>query len=345
MTRTWLVTGATGFLGRHVVRELLHRGDRVRALVRGTPAHPMPAGVELVGGDVLCEETLPPAMDGCDGVFHLAGRVARDAPRDLLFALHVDGTANVLRAMAQTGVRRVVYASTSGTVAVGPDPVVYGDDAPYASDVVRDWPYYASKIEAEHVARRMAGKLGLELVTLRPSLLLGPEDFAYSSTDDLRRYIQGEYPLVPRGGVSFLDVRDAAATFVKAMDRAPAGQAWLLGAANLTLRDFFTLVANIADVEPPLAEVGKRLWRFGTEAAQLAAALGYIEKPDRVTVDMARHFWWCDWSRAVADLGHSPRPPAETLEDTIAWLQAFGDLPDHAYEPGKLLRLPFRTRT
>lgn len=339
---TWLVTGATGFLGRHLVRALLQRGDRVRALVRSNPSDPLPGGVELAFGDVLTEETLAPAMTGVDGVFHLAGRVQREGGRDVLFALHVDGTANVLRAMASTGVKRVIMASTSGTVACSREPIVFDDHAADAMDVVKQWPYYASKIHAEAVARRMAANLGLDLVLLRPSLLLGPEDVGGSSTEDVRRFIAGDIPVVPKGGISFLDVRDCADTFVKAMDRARPGEAYLLGAANMSLRDFFVLVANVADVEPPVAELSKRYWGVGSEMLQMAASLGIIERPERASVEMATHWWWCDWSRACAEIGHSPRSPIETLEDTITWQRAWREIP--AAEPGKLLRLPFRPR-
>jgi dihydroflavonol-4-reductase len=344
VNRTWLVTGATGFLGRHLVRELLGRGDHVRALVRSVPTEPLPAGVEIHHGDVLTEETLDPAIEGTDGVFHLAGRVSRDGATDALHALHVDGTANVLRAMGRTGCSRLVLASTSGTVAVSADPAVHDDGAAYAIDVTKRWPYYASKIRAEQVARGMARSLGIELVILRPSLLLGPEDFASSSTDDVRRFVAGEYPIVPKGGLSFVDVRDCATTFANAMDRGNDGEAYLVSSANMTLRDFFVLVANIADVEPPVAEIPRRAWQWGVRAVQTAAWLGYVETIDRASVEMAEHYWYCDWSRAVVELGHAPRPPVETLEDTVAWLQAWGEIPEAA-EPGKLLRLPFRPRS
>lgn len=339
---TWLVTGATGFLGRHLLRVLVQRGDRVRALVRTPPSEALPSGVELAYGDVLAAETLPAAMVGIDGVFHLAGRVIREGDRDQLFALHVDGTANVLRAMAEEKVPRIVLASTLGTVAVSVEPAVFDDSAPYADAITAPWPYYQSKVHAEVVAKRMAARLGIEIVVLRPSLLLGPEDLGHSSTDDVRRYIQGDYPIVPKGGVSFLDVRDCAATFAKAMDRARSGESYLLGGANMTLRDFFVLVANVADVEPPVAELSKRYWRVGAEILQAAASIGWIERPERASVEMSAHFWYCDWSRACAEIGHSPRSPVETVEDTVAWLQSWGEIT--AAEPGKLLRLPFRTR-
>ena len=338
--KTWIVTGAAGFLGRHLVHELLDRGDRVRALVR-RPTTALPPAVEQHSGDVLSYETLPPLLEGADGVFHLAGKVDREGARDALFAVHVDGTANVLRAAANVGVRRLVLASSSGTVAVSGTPVVHGDDAPFATEVVKDWPYYTSKIHAEAVAERMARTLGVELVTLRPSLLLGPDDFGNSSTDDVRRLLRGDVVMVPEGGVCFVDVRDAAATFARAMTSARAGSRYLLGAANMTLRDFSGLVANVADVDPPLMELAPRTWRVGVAVARMADALGIGALPDRISLEMARHFWYCDWSRACAEIGHSPRPPVETIEDTVAWLQAYGDL-QLGEPPRNLLRLRSR---
>lgn len=337
---TWLVTGAAGFLGRHLVRELIARGDRVRALVRGRPNPPLPAGAELVTGDVLARETLEPAMDGVDGVFHLAGRVAREGDADALYRLHVEGTVAVMQAMHAAGVRRIVLASSSGTVAVGTEPVAIGDDAPFA-EVARAWPYYGSKMRQEAVARRLAGDLGLELVVLRPSLLLGPDDHHGSSTEDVRRAMRGELPVVPHGGVSFLDVRDCAATFARAMAVAPAGGTWLLGGANMTLRDFLVLVARVADVAPPALTVPDRAFELGVNALQLAGRFGWVTRPDKVAMEMARHYWYVDWSRAVGDLGHHPRPPTETVADTVAWLQRWEEPVDR---PGTLLRLPWRAR-
>lgn len=342
-TRRWLITGATGFLGRHLVRELLDRGDQVRALVRQPPVEALPAAAEIRTGDVLAPATLEPAIEGCDGVFHLAGRVMREGSRDAVYRLHVDGTAHMLRAMHATGVRRMVLASTSGTVAVSTEPVVHGDDAPYA-EIAEQWPYYHSKIYAEQVATGLAERLDLELVTLRPSLLLGPDDFKHSSTEDVRRYIRGEFPVVPEGGACILDVRDCAATFARAMSLAAPGERYLLGGANLSLRDFFHLVANIADVSPPVAAVPRRAWRLGAHAVQLAGRMGWVKRPDRVAMEMARHYWYCDWSRAVAELGHSPRPPMETLQDTIAWLQTWEPPLSLGDQTGKLMRLPWRTR-
>jgi dihydroflavonol-4-reductase len=325
-----LVTGATGFLGRFVARELLARGVGVRALTRGVPTVPLPREVELATGDVLSEATLAPAVDGVDAVVHLAGRVERGAARDALYALHVDGSANLLRAMHAVGCKNLVYASTSGVVAVGPDPVVFGDEAPYADAVVERWPYYASKIAAEKLVHGMASRLGVGVVTLRPSLLLGPEDWGQSSTGEVRKVLDRQVPVSPRGGLSFVDVRDAAATFANAVERFPAGERYLLGGANMTMRDFFVLAANLADVPPPVGVVPRRLWGLGARALRRVSEwtdrsdwLGDAI-PDAVSMEMGDHFWYCDWTRAVAELGHAPRSPSETLDDTITWLRRFG---------------------
>src|SRR5205085_8160108 len=102
------------------------------------------------------------------------------------------------------GCTRMVYASTSGVVAVSPDPVLFGDDAPYVDKIAERWPYYASKIAAEKVVHNMAPRLGIGVVTLRPSLVLGPEDWGQSSTGDVKWVMNGLVPFNTNGGVSFL---------------------------------------------------------------------------------------------------------------------------------------------
>ena len=128
-----------------------------------------------------------------------------------MMRLHVDGTRRVLEAMAAAKVGRMVLASTSGTVAVSKDPQVFDESFDYATDVVAGWPYYASKIYQEKLAFRLGAELGIDVVAVNPSLLLGPGDRRLSSTGDVRRFLRRQIPTVPKGGINFVDARDAAA--------------------------------------------------------------------------------------------------------------------------------------
>jgi len=153
MKTSVLVTGATGFLGEHLCQVLVEQGHIVRGLARTRSAVLDDIGVEHIRGDVLQGDELDRALDGVSAVFHLAGAVSRD-PDDgqRMMRLHVDGTRRVLDRMAAAGVRRMVLASTSGTIGVSKREEILDESAPYAEEIVAGWPYYASKIYQERLA-------------------------------------------------------------------------------------------------------------------------------------------------------------------------------------------------
>src|SRR6185436_3268292 len=148
--RVVVVTGATGFLGEHLCRVLVAQGRVVRGLARSRSAILAELGVEHVRGDVLEGPELDRALAGAGAVFHLAGAVSRD-PDDAqrMMRLHVDGTRRVLERMHAAGIKRMILASTSGTIGVSKDEAILDESAPYAEDIVAGWPYYASKIYQE----------------------------------------------------------------------------------------------------------------------------------------------------------------------------------------------------
>eukprot|EP00898_Chlorokybus_atmophyticus_P004473 jgi/Chlat1/5026/Chrsp32S08953 len=316
----YVVTGGTGFLGEHVVRELVHKRHHVRVIAR-SGFHPNSSDlhnndlVTLIPASVLS----PPAdlaahLANADGVFHLAGAVEhtrRAGEVEKMRQLHVTGTINVLEAANLAGVRRVVYASTSGVVAVSKDPAFVADDtASYAEKVVSAWPYYSTKLEAEKAALACAKRLGVELVVMRPTLLLGPGDWRLSSSRTVLDLLTGQVPLIPSGGLSLVDVRDAAVAFVEAMRSGRPDATYLLGAGNLTLADYFGRVPDEMAFAMAAAATGIK-GLFGRWDPSL----------DPVVVEMSQHFWYCNASLARRDLTFKPRPVDETVADTVSWLQ------------------------
>lgn len=328
--KKFLVTGATGFLGRYVVEALAARKDcEVRALARSVNATPDLPGVERVRGDILSGPELADAMKGVDGVFHLAGFVSRDpdAKRKMM-EVHVDGTRRVLRTAKDAGVSRVVVASSSGTVAVSKDEIIHDEKSGYATDVAARWAYYASKIFQEKVAFELADKLGIEVVCVNPSLLLGPGDSRLSSTKDVLRVMRGQVPMVVRGGINFVDARDAAEATVAAMDKGKPGERYLLGGPNWTVKEFFERIARAARVSPPRVMVPGAVSRWGASLVEgLYRARGSEPPIDRTSVEMAEHYWYVDSSKAARELGFDPREPGLTLADTVKYLrQTIADL-------------------
>jgi dihydroflavonol-4-reductase len=311
-----LLTGATGFLGSHLARTLEAHGHEVVRFARAT------------GGDVLDATSVRGAAQGCDGAFHCAGKVSR-RPEDAeeLYRLHVEGTKTVLDACAAAGVKRVVVASSSGTVAVSDDPDHVGtEDDATPIGIVSRWPYYRAKLFAERAALERA-RDGFEVISINPSLLLGPGDVRGSSTEDVRLFLEGAVPAVPAGGLSFVDVRDAAEAMRLAMERGRSGERYLVGACNLTVRDFFARLARISGVRAPWIPMPRSRQVAGLGARmmeRLAARVGVPAKVDAVSVEMAQCFWYVDSSKAERELGWTARDPSVTLHETVEDLRARG---------------------
>lgn len=319
-----LVTGGTGFLGEHLVRHLVEQGQHeVVVLARSHSPVLEATGVRVVRGDVLEGDELRDSMAGCKGVFHLAGMVSRD-PDDgqRMMRVHVDGTRRVMHAAADARVERVVVASTSGTVAVSKYDEVLDERAGYATELVAGWPYYASKVYQEKLAFELGEALGVEVVCVNPSLLLGPGDRRLSSTKDVLRFLRKQVPIVPDGGMNFVDVRDAAAATAAAMDRGRPGERYLLGGPNWTFKEFFDRLGRTARITYPRVKLPGKLSRFGASLLEHAYRARGKEPPvDRVSVEMSEHFWYCDSRKAATELGFEQRDPGLTLADTVDYLR------------------------
>jgi dihydroflavonol-4-reductase len=327
--KTFLVTGATGFLGVHLVdrlrknRERDPGGVRLRLLSRGS--HPWEAdpGIETVRGDVRDRRAVDRAVACVSGIFHLAGLVTRNPSRtSTLYDTHVEGTRNICEAALTQGRPRVVVSSSSGTIAASRGPDLHIEDSPYTYEVTGHWPYYLSKIYQEKLALSYYAHHNLPVVVVNPSLLLGPGDDRRSSTGDIQTFLDGQILNVPSGGLNFVDVRDAAEVFVKAMEVGTPGRRYLVGGHNMSLHEFFRLLERASGVRAPR-------WYLPEGWAQRGAALlGFLYRLagrtypiDEVTVEMAYRFWYCDSTRAKTELGFAPRPAEETLRDTVAYMR------------------------
>lgn len=323
-----LVTGATGFLGEHLCRVLVERGHAVRGLARSRSAVLAELGVEHVRGDVLDGPELDRALAGAAAVFHLAGAVSRD-PDDAqrMMRLHVDGTRRVLERMAAANVKKLVLASTSGTIGVSKDEEILDETAPYAEEIVAGWPYYASKIYQERLAFEHGRRLGIDVIAVNPSLLLGPGDRRLSSTGDVRKFIKRKIPVLPDGGINFVDARDAAVATANALEQGRPGERYLLGGPNWTMKEFFARLGRVANVAPPRLRLPAKWNRWGASLVEeLYRHRGKEPPVDRISVEMAEHFWWIDSAKAERELGFSARDPQLTLVDTVAYLRQGVDL-------------------
>lgn len=324
---TYLLTGATGFLGHHVALQLRAAGHAVTALVRGPAPALEQLGVTLATGDLLDAASVTAAAAGCDGLFHCAGLVSRK-PKDAerMWQVHVVGTRTLLDAAEKAGIKRAVVASTSGTVAVATDDRPRSEDDETPNGLISRWPYYRSKLYAEASALERNSQ-EFQVISVNPSLLLGPGDLRGSSTDDVRLFLEQKVQAVPAGGMSFVDVRDAAAAMVSAMEKGRPGERYLVSGCNLTVREFFGRLERLSGVKgpwfpmPKSPEVAKAASRL---LERLVKRVGGTMPVDEETVDVAQHFWFVDWSKAARELDFAPRDPGATLKDTVDDLRARG---------------------
>lgn len=312
-----LITGAAGFLGSHVL-EVLDPGD-LRVLVRESrPAR----DVEIAEGSILEPDAVERAVAGVEQIIHLAGKVSRD-PEDAreMYRVHVEGTTILCRAAKRAGVKRILLASTSGTIAVTEDGKSRPDEtARPPLEIIGRWPYYTSKLYQEEAAVREC-EGGPDLVILNPSLLLGPGDERLSSTEDVLRFLARDIPVIPPGGLNFVDVRDVAEAIPSAMEKGRHGERYLLGGPNWSFKTFFERLARISKVKGPRVKLPEALYSVaGVALDALYRELDKTPPVDRVSVEMGRHFWYLDASKAERELGFRARDPYETLHDTVAYI-------------------------
>src|SRR4030088_391975 len=239
---TTLITGGTGFLGAHLVRQLVASGARdIRVMATSIPEWLTGLGVDTLEGSVTNDEDVARACEGVTEIYHLAGRVSRekDESREM-YKLHVDGTRLLCDAARQAGVKCIVLASSSGTIAVTEKGDLVPDEKyPPPLDIIARWPYYASKAYQEMAALERFSGQGLRLVIMNPSLLLGPGDDRLSSTKVVLDFMARKIGAVPTGGVSFVDGGDGAKKFLAAIKKGRHGERDLLGAPNWPFERFF----------------------------------------------------------------------------------------------------------
>jgi dihydroflavonol-4-reductase len=323
-----LITGGTGFLGSHLVHGLARSargaaGD-IRVMVQSTPpAWLRDLGVELVSASVTRPDDVARALDGVDRVYHLAGMVSHK-PSDghRMYAVHVDGTRILCEAAVRAGVKRIVMASTSGTIAASKRADETADENTAAPiDIIGRWPYYTSKLYQEETARRHCADK-VELVTLNPSLLLGPGDDRLSSTRPILQFLAREVLMTPPGGLNFVDARDVAAILPVAMDRGTPGERYLVGGYNWSFEELFGRLERLTKVAAPLLKARGPLPLLATRAqAALFRHWGRRPPVEPQSVEMAEHFWYFDSGKAARELGFEPRDATDTLFDTVKYIR------------------------
>jgi dihydroflavonol-4-reductase len=323
-----LVTGASGFLGTHIVAALAAGGARVRAFDRRAPwSGAVPEGVDVVEGDILDVDALRGAIDGCDAVFHLAA-VYSYARADIarMEAVNVRGTATLLDAAARGMRRRVVHTSSCATCGPVPGRHATERDVPPRREL--GVPYRRTKLEGERLARRAAADGG-EVIVVNPTVPVGPGDLRPTPTGKMVADVAlgRTRGYLARSVLNVVAADDVARGHIAAFERGRPGERYLLGGDNMPVSDVFAAIARAAERPAPRLPVP---WSAAYAAALAAGALlrPFGREPRLLIVDEVRagrlpHAF--DDSKARRELGYASRPAVVALaEATRSALARFG---------------------
>ena len=319
-----LVTGATGFVGWHVARALLERGDSVRGLARDPAKLRELPGVQGIQGDLRDSASLERAVEGCSVVFHVAAdyRLWTREPEEM-YRSNVEGTRAMLEASRRAGVERFVYTSTVGCIEVPSNGI--GDESMPAHLEHMQGPYKRSKLLAEHVALEFAEQ-GFPVVIVNPTAPVGDHDFKPTPTGKMVvDFVRGAIPAYVDTGLNVVDVRDVAQGHLAACERGIPGERYILGAENLTLQQILALLAGILQRKAPRIQIPYAVaYAAGMVSTGWANLTGKEPRAPLDAVRMSRKKMWVSHDKAARELGYAPGPAVDALSRAVSWFRDNG---------------------
>ena len=323
---TTLVTGASGFVGSAVVRQLLARGEAVRVLVRPASdrSNVRALAVELVEGDLRAPATLATACAGCTALYHVAAdyRLWTRDPREL-YASNVEGTRHLMRAALDAGIPRIVYTSSVATLGLHTDGSPSNEDSPVALENMIGH-YKRSKFLAERVIDELVARDGLPAVIVNPSTPIGPHDVKPTPTGRMiRDAAAGRIPAYVDTGLIIVHVEDVARGHLLAFDGGQVGRRYILGGEDMALRDILAAIAQLVGRRPPTIRLPRALLYPVAMVAEAWAWATHGAEP-QVTLDglrMSRKKMFFDSARARQELGYTARPALDAIADAVHWFE------------------------
>lgn len=325
------LTGATGFVGSHVANELARQGASLRLLVRKTSRLENLAGIaaETVIGDLRDPESLRPSLAGCDAVIHVAADYrlwVRDPAA--MYAANVDGTRDLLRLAREQGVPRVVYTSSVATMGFTTGGTIVDEDTPVSLDDMIGH-YKRSKFLAEQEAIQ-AARGGQDVIILNPTTPIGANDLKPTPTGGIIvDFLNRRFPAYMDTGLNLVDVGEVAKAHVAALRAGRAGERYILGGENLTLKQILDRMSAITGLPSPTMKV----------PYAVALAFAFLDenitgrlrgKEPRATVEevcLARKMMFASSAKAERELGFQVVPVYPALRAAIEWFWAYGYAP------------------
>ena len=325
------VTGATGFLGSHVARQLWSNGAELRLLVRATSRTENIADLpaDRVVGDLRDVESLRRGMSGCEVAFHVAADYrlwSRDGRE--LYQSNVDGTRNILQAARDSSVRRVVYTSSVATMGFGNNGSVTDERTPVSlTNMIGD--YKRSKFMAEQLVIE-AARGGQDVVMVNPTTPIGERDIKPTPTGRIVvDFLKRKFPAYVDTGLNLVDVKDCANGHLLAMAKAVAGERYILGGENLTLKQILNKLAALTGLPSPTIRLPYAV-AYATGVVDTLVTGTLRKQEPRVTLDsvrMGRKKMFVTSAKAERELGWNPGPVDAALQRAVEWFRANGYAP------------------
>jgi len=321
----YLVTGATGFLGRAVMKELVGEGKKVVGLRMPQDKQRLLPGVEYEVGDITKLYTLSKFFERAEGkhsvLIHCAGMVAIGSDRrKQMWRINVEGTKHMVDLSLRYGIGRFVYISSVHAIKEERKGTAIKETRCFSADTV-EGDYGKSKAEATAYALSAAEK-GLDVVVAHPSGIIGPEDYSGGyMTETIRTFLQGRFPFAVEGGYDFVDVRDAAHGVLKCADCGRRGETYILSNEYITIKQMFEFLSEMTGKKKSYRAVPlKVLLPFAPFIEKMEQKMGLpllVTPYSLYTLGSNGKF---SHEKAETELQYTPRPVKDTLSDIIHWM-------------------------
>lgn len=320
-----LLTGASGFIGSHLLEQLIERGDDVRVLLlKGSNLKNIekfkPPAADWFYGDLLDPESITKALKGCDRVYHLAGLVST-RPRDKKKIWDINYTAaiNLFSACEKTKIKKIVYLASIFALGGGTRESPANEEMEYNLGDMKI-PYFMAKRRAEVESYEFLRR-GLPIVYVYPTFCVGPGDIFLSSGAAIVNFLKGRLPAYVKGGINVIDVRDAANALILGMEKGKVGRKYLAGDHDLEFGEYLRILGEVCGRRPPRLIIPVSV----SKIAGLVMERLFKEPPvDYASALIAGCYWYYDSSRARSELGLKGRPIRETFRDAVNWFRENG---------------------
>jgi len=320
-----LVTGASGFIGSALCRALVGAGHQVRAFYRPRPNHDIPLlllGIDLEHclGDITETGSLQEAVRGVEAVFHTAAKMGSRGKPEILYAITVGGTRNILHACLQAGVRRVVHTSSVAALGVpgwGKKPQPVPIDENHTWNVPPDWWRYGHAKYLAELEVQKAVACGLDVVILNPSVVMGAGDIHRINGDAIFKIASGRFPVSLPGGLNIVHIQDVVRGHLAALGLGRMGERYILAGENSTYLRFHQEIAGLVGVKPPVRVVP------GAVIRALAGPISLAGRFLPISTSMLRrigYFSYFDRQKSARNLCLPELLTArEAIQDSLNW--------------------------